>query len=949
MGKIFLIIPVRLRFILMVALASLGILFINYSYRPPQEIVVPERFDFVWDKSEIGSKDDPQARYNYHLKMQADPKTGQVPWGIYPRELEFTAKIPSRKASDGTNLRTKQDDWQPLGPNNVGGRTRAFGVDVTDASILVAGSVSGGMWRSEDGGISWTQTSSTSNLAGTTALAQDRREGKENTWYYGTGEIRGNSARAPGAPYRGDGIFKSTDGARSWTQLASTQVEVRNRFNSQFNYIYSIVPNHTKTDIDEVYVALYGGILRSQDGGNSWEVSLGDALFDLGPEEDLNGSKSPFFTELKLSANGVFYAYLSDNTSSGYIPEGGVFRSVDGNDWTDITPRNLPDSSNRAVMSLAPTNENILYMLVEHGVAETHSLWKYTHSDPVGEWEDMNAGLPSFEDSEFGNLDTQGSYNMVIETHPNDEDIVFFGGTNLYRSLDGLRSTDNLEWIAGYDTTDNGAQWPQHHADQHFLHFQKESPFRLYSTHDGGISFTDASTIPFPVWLSLNGGYITSQFYAIGIQMDEPSNFITGGMQDNGSWFGGQSNLANWNRLIGGDGGYTAIGEESRFWYVSAQNGRIFRLIIDFEEGKLTSLSQVDPEGAGENGDQDYLFINPFVLDPNDTDRMYVAGGDAIWRNHNLAQIPGGRRDPAREGWELLENTVLRDSGQVSNLIVSIDIPNRVYYGTSDGRFFRIDNAQKADGDVRELTSPLFPKGAYLSSVNMSPDNADNVVVTFSNYNVQSIFASFNGGLSFESISGNLEEFPDGDGNGPSVRWAVIAPLSNGNDRYYAGTSSGLFSTENLNGNQTEWLREGAESVGQSIVNMLKYRPLDGRIVAATHGSGVFLAEVDGFKPIEPVGQTGEPFGIDDAYPNPFNEITTLEYTLPEAGIVLARVIDVSGRWVKTALWGTQLAGTNHISWNGTNNLGQPAPEGIYMIHILYKDKSVSRRVILTR
>ena len=896
----------------------------------------------------LGGEEDPGARFDYEISLQVDPKTGQIPWGIYQKEKEFVSSIPRRR-SRGTNLRTNQTDWEPLGPTNVGGRTRAFKVDVTNNDVLMAGSVSGGMWRSEDRGRSWARTTEVNALVGVTALAQDSRAGKENIWYYGTGEIRGTAA-ASGAPYRGDGVFKSTDGGLSWLQLESTQVPVRNLFNSQFNYVYDIIIDHTDLENDVVFLAVFGGILRSNDGGESWTAVLGDKLFGLGDDADLNGGDSPFFTDVIISDSGVLYGYLSLETSAGYTnSNNGVFRSEDGINWVDITPIDLPDSSNRAVMALAPTNQDLLYMFVDHGARQSnnHSLWSYRHEEPVGQWSNLSENVPAFG-GDLGDMDTQGSYNMVLTVHPNDEDIVFVGGTNLYRSLDGFRSTEMQEWVGGYDTVNTAAQWPQHHADQHSLYFLKDPPFGLYSTHDGGISFTNASTLEYPTWISLNSGYISTQFYTIELQQDATNNFFTGGAQDNGSWIAFDNDFGPWNKLLSGDGSYSAIGERARFFYASSQRGRIFRIIVDFEENRFRSLSQVDPLGAGLKADQRYLFINPFILDPNDTDRMYVAGGDAIWRNQNVAQVPGGRRDPATEGWDMLGETAL-DSGRITALVASVDVKDIVYYGTDDGRMFRIDSASSPQIVLTDLTNDAFPQGAYLININVNPEDANELLVVFSSYNVQSIFHSLDGGFTFEVIGGNLEEFEDGTGNGPSIRWGVIAPLSNGANRYYVGTSTGIYSTELLNGSNTVWLQEGSNTVGQSVVTMIKYRPLDGRIAAATHGNGAFFSNVEGFKSIAPPSQEPAPFDIAEAFPNPFSDRISVEYTLPEDATILARIFDLRGNLIKVPLFGTQLAGTNSISWDGRNNLGEPAPDGIYVLSILYNGKLRSRRFILNR
>ncbi|MEQ9423611.1 MAG: FlgD immunoglobulin-like domain containing protein [Cyclobacteriaceae bacterium] len=912
-------------------------------------LMIPDRYNFVHDMSAVGDEDDPDARYNYEVSLQADPETGQIPWGIYQREIEFTKNIPERIHRGSTFLRTKQEEWTELGPVNLGGRTRAFAIDVTSPRTLIAGSVSGSMWRSESSGASWEQTSTSSQLIGATVVVQDTRKDKGDVWYYGTGEIRGNSARAPGAPYRGDGIFKSTDGARSWFQLESTAVSVRSIFNSQFNYVFDIKLNHTRADIDEVYAAVYGGILRSPDGGESWQAVLGDDLHNLQDTTDLNNASSPFFTEIEISEQGIFYAYLSDLTSSDYQEVGGVFRSEDGVNWADITPPNLADSSNRGVIAIAPSNENAVYLLVEHGTeGDKHSIWKYNHnggeaSNPQGTWDDLSDNVPAFG-GDFGDYESQNSYNMVMSVHPSDEDIVFIGGTNLYRTTDGFRSQDEMLWIAGYDTANNGAQWDDHHADQHGLVFSNISKEKLFSTHDGGLSFTNqSSTLEYPVWTSINLFYITSQFYTVAQQMNEANSFITGGAQDNGTWLGVGNALSAWTKVLGGDGAYTAITD--KFWIFSSQRSRIFRLIFDPAEGQVTGFARIDPFGAGEKPGQEYLFINPFEIDPNNDDRMYLAGGDAVWRNHNISQIPDGTRDKVREGWEIMESTKL-DTGRVSAITASLNPSNVMYYGTSIGELYRVDEAHRGSGILTNITAGNFPPG-NVSCVAVDPLNADHLLAVFSNYNTPSIFHSVDGGNSFSDIGGNLEENLDGSGNGPSARWAEIVPMADGTYRYYVGTSTGLYSTVQLKAFQTEWLREANNEIGQSVVTMVNYRPLDGRLIAASHGSGVFSTQIIGFDEVSVPGDPQNAFSISNPYPNPFLSNVTVQFNIPEDDIVLAQIFDVNGRWVRTPLWASQSSGINYITWDGRDVNGSPVEDGIYVIRILFKGESKAAKVLL--
>src|SRR5262249_33549782 len=138
------------------------------------------------------------------------------------------ATLPSRESMNtvrgktGVKTGTQASTWTARGPVNVGGRTRALAVDIANPFVMLAGGGFGGMWRSVDGGTTWSRTTNASSLQSVTCVAQDTRTGSTGTWYYGTGENAGNSASASGAFLPGDGIFKSTDNGVTWSQLSST-------------------------------------------------------------------------------------------------------------------------------------------------------------------------------------------------------------------------------------------------------------------------------------------------------------------------------------------------------------------------------------------------------------------------------------------------------------------------------------------------------------------------------------------------------------------------------------------------------------------------------------------------------------------------------------------------------------------------------------------------------
>ncbi|MEN8120376.1 MAG: hypothetical protein ABFS35_08515, partial [Bacteroidota bacterium] len=180
-------------------------------------------------------KDDPINRVIYENNRLIDPFTGRIPDNIREKELKF---IDNQKLN-GKLKGAKATNWVHRGPFNVGGRTRALAIDVNNENIILAGGASGGMWRSTDGGSSWTKATGSSDLHSVTAIAQDPRSGKGNIWYYTTGELRGTAGDV-GSSYKGNGLFKSVDNGMSWTEITSTTSNTPQSFTDNFQYCWNV-------------------------------------------------------------------------------------------------------------------------------------------------------------------------------------------------------------------------------------------------------------------------------------------------------------------------------------------------------------------------------------------------------------------------------------------------------------------------------------------------------------------------------------------------------------------------------------------------------------------------------------------------------------------------------------------------------------------------------------
>ncbi|HZV13556.1 MAG TPA: flagellar basal body rod modification protein, partial [Candidatus Kapabacteria bacterium] len=613
------------------------------------------------NESPMEERDNANEQAQFEWLRQHDPATGKIPSHIRERELAFAAHLPVRKngiALERVGVKGHAEtqsatQWDPRGPYNIGGRTRALGIDVNNENVILAGGVSGGMWRSSDGGATWAKTTADGVMLSTTCVAQDTRAGKTNTWYYGTGELFGSSEGAPGAGYYGHGIYKSTDDGLSWNILPSTAIGDPDRSGPPFDYIYNIITDPSNTNEDVVYVATIRGIHRSSDGGATWSTVLGN---------DTAGTK---FTDVAITQSGVLYAALSTQGDQVPIaPVSGIFRSTDGINWTNITPSSWPVVTGLISVGIAPSNPNTVYFLAQTGGVGPayHALWKYTYvsgdgSGSGGTWVDRSANLPStpFFNASFV-YDSQYGYDLYVRVKPDNENVVYLGGVCLYCSTDGFATQFNTQLI-GSEITNN------FHVDQHAMAFYPSNPAAMIVGNDGGL-FTTQNDIARPVqWASLNNGYYTTQFYTVALDHGTPGNpIVIGGMQDNGTMFTGKSDVTNpWSVLLGGDGSYCAIANGRSAYYLSYQEGVIYRTYVD-DNGNVStpSFARLDPaSGTG------YLFIDPFILDPHDQERMFLAGGKGIWRNNDLSAIPDGNQDSVNTNWDYLSNTAL-SAGSIS-------------------------------------------------------------------------------------------------------------------------------------------------------------------------------------------------------------------------------------------------------------------------------------------
>lgn len=864
-------------------------------------------------------QDTPTGRAAFELKRLADPETGEIPKNIRMRELAYASQLPKSSGRRSSNSLT----FSHTGPYNVGGRTRAVAIDVANPTTYFAGGVSGGLWRTTDEGDNWTRVTATEDHAAVSTIAQDTRAGKTNVWYYGSGETVGNSAsKSFSATYRGGGMYKSTDNGLTWNLIASTATLPHK--SSNWDAIFKVAIDPSETTNDEVYAAIEDGIMRSVDGGITWTNVLG-------------GSFNTSFVDLAITSTGVVYAVFSDDAGT----EAGFWRSPDGINWTQITPAGFPSNHERTVLAVAPSNENLVFFFsgTPNAGKSGHSLWKYQYSSGSGAgsggfWTNLSNNLPS--DSFWSGLELFNGYCQVIGVKPDNENAIFLGGTNLFRSLNGFTGTNSTRQIGGYnvdgDPNYNTRQGKQH-PDQHAVVFHPTDPNIMLSTSDGGVHRTTNCVQNNIQWTSVNNGYVTTQFYAIAIDhATDGSEEIIGGLQDNGTYYtNSTSSTADWATVRGGDGAYVAIEDGGAVKYSSTQYANVEGMIINngVVQGQFDVMPPSRPGGQGSG----FLFVHPFTLDPADNNIMYLPYRNEIWRNDNLAAAQSFNLTP----WSMLGT--LPGSTNITAIAASKAPQGTVYVGTGNRTIYRIDNANTAIAPtITDITAGI-ENGGYTSCIGIDPADAQRVIVVYSNYNTRSLWYTEDGGDSWVDIEGNLKGTTDPGvppqlshlSDGPSTRWVEIVPTDSGNT-YFLGTSVGLYSTTELNGDSTVWTQEGASVIGNVIVDMIDYREVDRFLAIGTHGNGIFHTNLP--------DNSGPGVGIADQsaieasvglknFPNPVQTSTQVAYTLPRKMSVKLTLFDQAGRKIKTLDKGYKEAGAN-LTEIDMNDL----PSGIYYYNL---------------
>ena len=723
-------------------------------------------------KKKYAKKDRPDLAAEQNFLMTLDPNVGVV-----PRERLIAA---FNRAEVTRMSRILDVEWTEHGPNNVAGRTRAVMFDPNDneKKKFWAAGVTGGLWVTDDITVSnpvWNKVDDFWDNIAITCIAYDPTN--TQIFYVGTGEIYTYDNR-------GFGIWKTIDGGATWSRLTST---------NGLHYVNDILVRE-ENGIGVLYVATgmgynqgswHGsvrGLMRSTNGGSSFTLPL---------QGNFNVAYQP--SDLEIDADNNLW--IGTRRNAWGDGGGTILKSSNGTSWTLVYENSDAD---RVELACARNNSDVIYAVGgSPGGSGDNDIEYFIKSTNGGsEWGDIN--IPIDQNSVHFTRG-QAWYDLILAVSPNDENTLYAGGIDIHKSTDsGDTWTQLSHWYGGF-----GLGYV--HADQHSFAFRPGHPNSIIFGNDGGIHMSiDAGS----VFVSKNTGYNITQFYSVAMHPGDRVNYFLAGSQDNGTQqFIDAYSTVSTNEVTGGDGAYCFIDQSdpniqmssSQYnnWYIS-QDG--------FQTRNRLNI--------GNSGH----FINPAGYDDN-ANILYTASNQNSL--HRVKNLDGDYVA------DMINNNL---GSRVSHISISEHSANLIFIGTSAGRLFKLENAHSPNPNYTELTGNEFPSG-WISSVDIGRSDNE-LLVTFSNYGINSVWYTNNGGGNWVSKEGDLPDMP--------IRWALFNP-DNQNEVLLA-TEIGVWSTETFLSNDPEW---GSSNSGLANVrvDMLKFRSSDKHIVAATHGRGLFSTD----------------------------------------------------------------------------------------------------------
>lgn len=690
-------------------------------------------------------------------------------------------------------------EWRCIGPYR-GGRVTAVAGIPQKPLIYYHGATGGGVWKTEDGGLSWKNISDGYFKTGSVgAIAVSQWD--PNVVYVGMGEapIRGNVSH-------GDGIYKSTDGGKTWKNVGLKDTKQISR-----------IRIHPKNP-DLVYVAALGhvygpnperGIFRTKDGGETWEKILFRSDKAGGIDLAMDA------TNPRILYAAVWEAYRTPYSLVSGGPGSGLFKSTDGGDtWSEITRnQGLPKGVvGKIGVTVSPANPQRVWAIIE---AEDGGIFR---SDDGGEtWQLLNSDRK---------LRQRAWYYSRIYADPVNPDTVYVLNTGFYKSVDGGR-------------TYSAIRTP--HGDQHDLWIDPENPQRMINGNDGGanVSFNGGAS-----WTAQDN-QPTAQFYHVSTDNHFPYR-VLGAQQDNSTvriasrTTGHGIDRPDWEPVGGGESGFVvAHPDNPDIVYAGSYGGLITRWEAETKQARIITAWPDNPMGwAAADLRFRFQWTAPIVVSRFDSNVLYHAA-QVLFKTTNEGQsweiispdlTTNDKSKQGPSGGPIThDNTSVEYYCTIFALAESYHDPDILWVGTDDG----LVHITKDGGKSWENITPSgLPPWSLISMIEASPFKEGKAFLAVDRHELDDfapyIYKTEDYGKTWKKITKGLPE-------DTFIRVVREDPEKEG--LLYAGAETGVFVS----------FDEGAN--WQSLQLNLPVVPIhdlvvkENDLVAATHGRSFWILD----------------------------------------------------------------------------------------------------------
>jgi len=712
---------------------------------------------------------------------------------------------------------------RPIGPANMSGRFTDIAVNESNPYEFYVAAAAGGLWKTTDNGVTWKPVWENQSVNSIGTVTVDQKTPR--TVWIGTGEATNRQSSG-----WGDGVYKSTDGGATWTNMG-LRTSAR---------IARIVVDPNNADV--VYVAAPGhlwgpnrerGLYKSTDGGRSWALILSR-------DEDTGAVD----VAIDPGDSRIVYAalYQHRRTPFGFVgggPGSGLYKSTDaGATWTPMT-KGLPEGTvGRVSISIYAKDPRVVYVSVEKGLRYTSSVsygkrlgGVYRSEDRGETWRFMSDWNP------------RPAYSSQLKVDPSDQ-------SRLYA----------MQWSV---SDDSGKTWREPrqtlHGDDRMVWVDPRDSRHLIKADDGGIGISYDRGVK---WL-----YVTSlpmsQPYHVSVSSTSPY-FVCTGLQDNGSWCGpsathNSSGVLNddWYRVGGGDGFHNVIDTtDNTTLYTSSQYLGLSRV-------NLKTLESVSIRPVGQEGEGPKLgnwgapaprvgqkimpagWNSPIVISSHNRNVLY-AGMRAVWKSVDrgntwisLGDLTTGvdRRTMAIMGQMPTDTTLSLDDGvsyfpSTTTISESPVMAGVLWVGTDDGNLQLSRDGGRTWKNMR-ANVPGVPARTWVAQVEASRASAGTAYVAFDGHQADDftnyLFRTTDFGATWTSISATL----------PADRVIHLLREDVRNPRVlYLGTEQGLFTSADAGSSWRE-----VRGLPRLPIADLAIQPRDNDLVVATHARGIYILD----------------------------------------------------------------------------------------------------------